>query len=806
MALETICRDMRTIPFERRFDAVVNLFSPFGYFNSREEDRKVLSQIAKALKPAAATSRIAGTWCSFPAQPVLPEAIPMSRRPKAAKSRRPAARSSKPAAKSSGSADTSSRSADTSSRSALKSSIPALKPSRPAAESGGSATWNTQPATGQWNTATNWTPATVPTNMATFSTSSLSTISFDPNGNATVDNIAFVGGAPAYTLTFSAPAPNAPALTISGDGVTNSSLSTQQFVVASSAENYKQPQLKFTNSAVAGWTNVTYAVGAATTPGAAGGGVIGFYDTSSAGSASFTVTTGSGTPPKHNSTVGGEVGFSDNSTAGTATFTVSGTTSATDGDTFGNVAFHDNSNAANATFTNAGGTIAKGDGGNTQFFNNSSAANGLFHNVGATVSAANGGDVAFDGTATAAQGQFHNYAATASGGYGGVTSFNNNAPDTVPSTTGASAGMGIFCNYGAKASGQGGGHTYFTARYGSPTAANGTFVNYGSAVPGSASIAGHTVFSITTSDGTDYSPDAGSGYFWNFPGTAAGAPGGYTEFTVYTDEKTAIIGTNRSVVRPAASGGKSAAASAPSTSGGISRAVSPSIAAKHASSGTASSAVKAANSGRASSGGNAPSAANATCINLGALAQGAYGGQTIFYATTSAANARLVASGGNNGGYGGKIAFYDQSSGGSARVGLFGNGALNISDYGQASLTIGALELAPGIIETTVGTDTPCLVVTGNLTITASPAVFEFESGSGFAANTPYTILTAPNLSNFTAADFTGNSLNGGSPSFSIVGNRLQVTFGSSRKSSPSKARSSRRASKPAKPKRKARK
>ncbi|MGH7690406.1 MAG: class I SAM-dependent methyltransferase, partial [Gemmatimonadaceae bacterium] len=49
--LETVCRDMREIPFERQFDAVVNLFSAFGYLESEAEDRKVLVQIAKALKP-----------------------------------------------------------------------------------------------------------------------------------------------------------------------------------------------------------------------------------------------------------------------------------------------------------------------------------------------------------------------------------------------------------------------------------------------------------------------------------------------------------------------------------------------------------------------------------------------------------------------------------------------------------------------------------------------------------------------------------------------------------------------------------
>ena len=133
--------------------------------------------------------------------------------------------------------------------------------------------------------------------------------------------------------------------------------------------------------------------------------------------------------------------------------------------------------------------------------------------------------------------------------------------------------------------------------------------------------------------------------------------------------------------------------------------------------------------------------------------------------------------GGYNGGSGGRIAFYQGSSGGAATVGLYGNGTLDISDYEQASLTIAALELAQGVIETTVGTLTTCLVVSGSLAMTASPAVFSFKGGAGFALDTPYTILTASNLSNFSAAQFTGNSVNGFLPSFSIVGNNLQVSF-----------------------------
>jgi SAM-dependent methyltransferase len=43
--------DMRRIPFAGEFDAVINIFTSFGYLESDAEDRKVLEQIAAALKP-----------------------------------------------------------------------------------------------------------------------------------------------------------------------------------------------------------------------------------------------------------------------------------------------------------------------------------------------------------------------------------------------------------------------------------------------------------------------------------------------------------------------------------------------------------------------------------------------------------------------------------------------------------------------------------------------------------------------------------------------------------------------------------
>ena len=582
------------------------------------------------------------------------------------------------------------------------------------------ATWDSQPPTGEWNQATNWRGDRVATDTATFGPTSRTAIDFSSKQFATVERIVFSADAPPYTFAFRAPAPNAPALTITGQGVANHSVHVQAFVVASSAVGHEDAQLKFTNSATAGGATVHYTAGPAT-PQAPGGGVISFCNQSTAGSALFTVTTGAGTPVEP-STVGGEVSFSDSSSAGAAQFTVYGSTSTTDGDTFGNVVFHDTSTSANGVFTNAGGTLMGGDGGNTQFYDNATAASGLFHNMGATAKGANGGDVAIDGTATAGEGSFHNYAAAADGGYGGVTSFNNNLPDVNRPGQGASAGSGQFYNYGAKAEGQGGGHTYFTAKYGSPSAAGGTFVNYGSALAGINSTAGHTVFSISVPQKIAYVPDAGEGVFWNLPGTAAAAPGGYTEFTVYADEKD---------VNAAAD-----------------------IAASHG-----------------------PTARNGTFMNMGGVSAGACGGQMWFCETSTAENAELIATGGVNGGLGGAVVFRDQASGGSATVRLGGNGTLDLSGYAGSRLTIAHLELAPGCIAITLGAHTPCLNVAEALAIAGGPVAFVFASGQGFATGTAYTIFTAPNLAEFPADQFTGNQLNGASPEFRIAGNDLQVTF-----------------------------
>jgi|GEM_PF-1343144 len=590
----------------------------------------------------------------------------------------------------------------------------------------GSSDWAEQPGSSHWTTAANWNPAQVPTNTARFGNSTRTEVGFVATIGATVESIEFADGAPLYTIRFTDPAPNAPALTITGAGVVNSSGKPQRFVVASSSAGYENPQLKFINSATAGGNDVEYAAGPST-PAHAAGGVIGFHNTSNAGSASFIVRTGAGTPPSEGSTVGGEVSFSDSSSADTARFTIFGSTSTTDGDTFGNVVFHNTSCAAHGVFTNVGGTVPGGDGGNTQFYDNATAANGVYHNEGAVVGLANGGDVAIDGCATAAQGQYHNYAATAAGGFGGVTSFNNNYPCLPSNNMGASAGNGFFHNHGATGDGQGGGHTYFTAKYGSPTAAQGTFINYGSAVAGNQSCAGHTVFSISlpreadcgSGPSANYSPDAGRGVFWNLPGSSDTASGGYTQFTVYADP------------------------------------------------------------GVSTAGSNGPSGGNATFVNMGAVVPGAYGGQTSFGGTSSAMNAELIAFGGINDGGAGTIVFSGDASGGTASVQLHGGGTIDISGCTQSGLTIGALESAGGCIVVSVGAQTTCLIVSEQLGITATPVRISFKSANGVTVGESYVILTAPNLGSFAADQFTGTTVGGATPSFSIVGTELHVSFSS---------------------------
>jgi len=114
----------------------------------------------------------------------------------------------------------------------------------------GSATWNLNPTSGDWNTATNWMPPTVPngpTDTATFGVSNITGISIMSDGPVTeVNGIVFDPGASAYTITISRGSP----FVLSGVGITNNSGSLQNFSAGAFLSNLGR--ISFTNNATAG--------------------------------------------------------------------------------------------------------------------------------------------------------------------------------------------------------------------------------------------------------------------------------------------------------------------------------------------------------------------------------------------------------------------------------------------------------------------------------------------------------------------------------------------------------------------------
>src|SRR5712692_9378878 len=82
----------------------------------------------------------------------------------------------------------------------------------------GNATWDLSPGSGDWNTAANWTPMTVPNGSADTATFDLSnTTNVSISANTEVNGITFTPTATnPYTIT-------AALLAISGAGITNNS-------------------------------------------------------------------------------------------------------------------------------------------------------------------------------------------------------------------------------------------------------------------------------------------------------------------------------------------------------------------------------------------------------------------------------------------------------------------------------------------------------------------------------------------------------------------------------------------------------
>src|SRR6266446_4176999 len=247
----------------------------------------------------------------------------------------------------------------------------------------GSATWNLNPTSGDWFTAANWTPNTIPNgpdDIATFDVSTITDISpAAGTGSIEVDSIVFNPGASAYTITvpWYIGEPDY-LMIISGTGIVNNSGVSQNFV------NLEGDGVVFENNATAG--NLTVFSNPASANLDRSGGITFFLDNSNAGNGMFI---NGGDEPAVGSTQ-----FYGDSSAGNATIINEG---AGPGDTIGGATyFFENANAGTATIINEGGAVAGGGGGTTHFDNvGTTAANSTIINNGGSVEGAQGGTLDF---------------------------------------------------------------------------------------------------------------------------------------------------------------------------------------------------------------------------------------------------------------------------------------------------------------------------------------------------------------------------------------------------------------------------
>jgi autotransporter-associated beta strand protein len=246
-----------------------------------------------------------------------------------------------------------------------------------------SATWNLNPTNADWNTATNWTPETVPnseTDVATFGQSNLTDISVL---STELDSLIFGADASPYTFTVYN-ATDVAYLIFWGAGVVNNSPVEQTFINLTSPFSCT---IQFRNSATAG-DRVTYYCSAA------GSGVL-FFNSSNAGSATFIVTSfldfygaGTETPSAANAIIINDPGyttFSFGGSAGNAVITnqhggwtdycsdqpsnptIINEGTATPDEFTSHTSFCSSGNAGTATIINNPATVEGGEGGYTYY-------------------------------------------------------------------------------------------------------------------------------------------------------------------------------------------------------------------------------------------------------------------------------------------------------------------------------------------------------------------------------------------------------------------------------------------------------
>ena len=308
----------------------------------------------------------------------------------------------------------------------------------------GSATWNLNPGSSDWNDPLNWTPNTIPNSedaVATFGVSNVTGVRVSRPGD-TVDRIIFTSTASAYTLAIGEQSAQNSLLTFSGLGIVNDSGLTQSFIPNGST-------IEFKNSSNAG-VGCLFTVASSSCLGTE----VSFYDTSSAGSATFDV---------HKLCNG--VAFYDDSTAGNATFTTAdyssiafiGNSTAENGTLtvngahasfgFGGfLSFNDNAIGGSAHITLKRGTASLARGALLTFADNSSAGQATMTAEGGSIDIDQSATITFTETATAGEAVFTLESAVQSGGTGAILTFEDSS----------SAGNGLLVANSGIGSGTGG--------------------------------------------------------------------------------------------------------------------------------------------------------------------------------------------------------------------------------------------------------------------------------------------------------------------------------------------------------------
>jgi autotransporter-associated beta strand protein len=136
------------------------------------------------------------------------------------------------------------------------------------------ATWLVNPGSGNFNTAANWTPPTVPTGTAFFGPSNTTSITFQPFTTTSIGTLQFNPGAPAYSFsTFPALFTS---ISITGAGIVNGSSNAPTFIIGNQANIF------FRNASTAG--NAIIITNA--------GGLTAFVDSATGGDARFITNAG----------------------------------------------------------------------------------------------------------------------------------------------------------------------------------------------------------------------------------------------------------------------------------------------------------------------------------------------------------------------------------------------------------------------------------------------------------------------------------------------------------------------------------